>query len=177
MLASGADGVIVPRTKSDRATIAVARIPSAKGNAPELAAMGEPETTMPGAQLLAAAEREIGMGNLREGAGLVWRATMEALAAAAEHHGMPCRNREEAVKVVNHLDDISDAPAPGELYTYRNLVSFSVADSYREEHENQEELLDDPEFRWEPDEYILYLDSVRRFIKSLNNQAASDAKQ
>ena len=30
MLASGADGVIVPRTKSDRATIAIARIPSEK---------------------------------------------------------------------------------------------------------------------------------------------------
>ena len=31
MLASGADGVIVPRTKSDRATIAIARIPPAGG--------------------------------------------------------------------------------------------------------------------------------------------------
>ena len=32
MLASGAAGVIVPRTKSDRATIAVARIPISKGD-------------------------------------------------------------------------------------------------------------------------------------------------
>ena len=30
MLASGAEGVIVPRAKSDRATIAIARIPSDK---------------------------------------------------------------------------------------------------------------------------------------------------
>ena len=177
MLASGAPGVIVPRAKSDRATIAVARIPSTRRNSAEASAMNQPETLLPGEALLAVAEREIGKGNLREGAGLVWRATMEALTAVAAHYDMPCNNREEAVKVVNHLDDIADAPAPGELYTYRNLVSFSVADSYREEHENQEELLDDPEFRWEPDEYILYLDSVRRFIKSLNNQAASATKQ
>ncbi len=32
MLAAGAEGVIVPRAKSDRATIAIARIPSGKGN-------------------------------------------------------------------------------------------------------------------------------------------------
>ena len=177
MLASGAEGVIVPRAKSDRATIAVARIPSAKGNQMEASAMNQPDTALPGEALLAVAEREIGKGNLWEGAGLVWQATMEALAAVAAHYDMPCSNREEAVKVVNHLDDIAGAPAPGELYTYRNLVSFSVADSYREEHENQEDLLDDPELQWEPDEYILYLASVRRFIKSLNNQAASDTKQ
>lgn len=177
MLASGADGVIVPRTKSDRATIAIARIFLGEGHSMEASAMNQPDTVLPGEELLAAAEQEIGKGSLREGAGLVWEATMEALAAVAARHGMRCRNREEAVKVVNHLDAIAGPPAPGEFYTYRNLVSFSVADSYREEHEHQEELLDDPEFRWEPDEYILYLGSVRRFIKSLNNQAAGDTKQ
>lgn len=139
--------------------------------------MSETQTGLPGEALLESAEKEIGKGNLREGAGLVWGATMEALAAVAARYGMPCRNREEAVKVVNHLDNIADAPVPGELYTYRNLVSFSVADSYREEHENREELLDDPEFRWEPDEYVMYLDSVRRFIKSLSSHATGDAKQ
>ncbi|MCY4557353.1 MAG: hypothetical protein OXF79_13440 [Chloroflexi bacterium] len=139
--------------------------------------MSETETRLPGEALLEAAEREIGKGNLREGAGLVWDATMEALAAAGARYGMPCGNREEAVELVNHLDDLADPPAPGEFYTYRNLVSFSVADSYREEHENREELLGDPEFRWEPDEYTLYLDSIRRFIKSLNNQTTGNTKQ
>ena len=139
--------------------------------------MSETETRLPGEALLEVAEQEIGKGNLQKGAGIVWQATMEAMAAAAARHGIPCGNREEAVKFVNHLDDIADAPAPDELYTYRNLVSFSVADSYREECENREELLDDPEFRWEPDEYTLYLDSVRRFIKSLNSQAPGDTKQ
>lgn len=139
--------------------------------------MSETETRLPGEALLATAEREINKGDLHKGAGLVWKATMEALAAAAVRHGMPCGNREEAVKFVNHLDDLADSRTSGEFYTYPNLVSFSVADSYREEHENWEELLDDPEFRWEPDEYILYLDSVRRFIKSLNSQATGDTKQ
>ena len=60
----------------------------------------EPETMLPGERLLAMGQREIDKGNLQQGAGLVWQATMAALAAAAKRHGMPCGNREEAVKVV-----------------------------------------------------------------------------
>lgn len=173
MLASGAEGVIVPRAKSDRATIAVARIPSVRRNPAEASAMNESETTTPGEELLAAAEREIGKGNLREGAGLVWRATMAALAAAAERHGMPCRNREEAVEFVNFLDDIAP-PSPDEIYTHRNLVAFSMADFYREEYQDWGEMPYDTEFRWEPDEYTIHLESVRRFIKSLYCQTSGN---
>ncbi len=171
MLASGADGVIVPRTKSDRATIAVARIPSAKGNAPELAAMDEPETVALGEALLAAAQREIGKGNLHEGAGLVWEATMEALAAAAERCGRPCRNRDEALAFVNYLDDTAADPAD-EIYTHRNLAAFSVADSYREEYRGEASSLGDPELRWDSDDFATRLQSVRRFVRSLNERTA-----
>ncbi|MYC34531.1 MAG: hypothetical protein F4X64_15320 [Chloroflexi bacterium] len=132
------------------------------------------ETTLPGERLLAMGEREIGKGNLREGAGLVWRAVMETLAAVAEGYGMPCRNREEAVKVVNHLDDIAMPPPPGEFhYTYRNLMAFSVAETYREHCEELDEFKG-TEFEWDPDEYLLYLDSVRRFIDSLNHYQKVD---
>ena len=176
MLATGASGVIVPRTKSDRATIAVARIPIKGQDATEVASVTtqEPETMLPGERLLAMGQREIDKGNLQQGAGLVWQATMAALAAAAKRHGMPCGNREEAVKVVNHLDDIAGPPPPGEIYTYRHLMAFSVADSYREESENQEEALNAPDARWEPEEYQKHFDSVRRFIKALNSGSMSN---
>ncbi len=168
MLAAGAEGVIVPRTKSDRATIAVARIPPSSGNTPEETAMDEAKTMLPGEALLAEAEREIGKGNLREGAGLVWRATMEALATAAARHGMPCGNRDEARLFAKHLDAIADpASLPDELSRYRNLLSFGIADSYREHCEGLGER-EGTEYEWEPDEYAMLLDSVREFIESLN---------
>ena len=174
MLAAGADGLLAPRAKSDRATIAIARIPPDRRGSKEMSAMAmhNRETTLPGERLLAMGEHEIGKGNLREGAGLVWRAVMETLAAVAEGYGMPCRNREEAVKVVNHLDDIAMPPPPGEFhYTYRNLMAFSVAETYREHYEEREEL-EEAGNLWEPDQYETYLISVRSFIKHLDLQKA-----
>lgn len=170
MLAAGSDGVIVPRAKSDRATIAIARIPSANGNPTEALAMNQPETTMPGEALLAAAEREIGKGNLREGAGLAWKATMAALTAAAARHGMPCSNREEARLFAKHLDAIADpASLTDDLSRYRNLLSFGIADSYREHYEGLGER-EGTEYEWERDEYEDHVDTVREFIAYLHRE-------
>ena len=172
MLAAGANGLVAPRTKSDRATIAIARIPPVGGSESGDTAMNQSETMLPGAALLEQAEGEIARGNYHKGAGLVWRAVMEALAAVAEGYGMPCRNREEAIQVVNHLDDIAGPPPPGEFhYTYRNLMAFSVAETYREHYEELDELEEAGDL-WEPDQYEIYLVSVRRFIKHLDLQKA-----
>lgn len=119
LLAAGSDRLAVPRVKSDRATIAAARIPPAREKDAEgIAVEGREkdaegvavegrETMGPGEALLAAAEREIGRGNHLRGAELVWQATMEAVSAAAARHGMPCRDREEARRFVKHLDNLA----------------------------------------------------------------------
>ena len=168
MLAAGADGVIVPRTKSDRATIAVARIPPASGNPAEAAAMNQPEAMMPGEALLAEAERQIALGNYHKGSGLVWQATMAALSAVATRHGLPCRNREEARFVAKHLDDIGDSEGQQDaLARHRNYLAFGVADSYREHCEELHKLVY-TELLWEPDEYAVHFDSVQEWLESLH---------
>ncbi len=170
MLAAGAHGIIVPRAKSDRATISVARIPPAGGSAPEETAMNQSETMLPGEGLLAEAEREIGAGNLREGAGLAWKATMQAMAAAAKRHGMPCSNRDEARLFAKHLDTIADpASLTDGLSRHRNMLSFGIADSYREHYEGLGER-EGTEYEWEPDEYEDHVDTVRKFIAYLHRE-------
>lgn len=174
MLAAGAAGVIVPRVKSDRATIAVARIPPADGNTSEETEMNPSETMMPGAALLAEAERQIYLGNYHKGAGLVWEAVMAALSAVAARHDMPCRDREEARLVTKHLDDIADAKErKNDLARYWNYLAFGTADSFREHHEELHNLVY-TELLWEPDEYAIHLDSVQGWIASLHCQLKED---
>ena len=200
MLAAGAGGVIVPRAKPDRATIAVARVPTGRQDGTEAAAMTthEPETTLPGEGLLAMAEGEINKGNLQQGAGLVWEATMEALAAAGERYGMPCGNREEARLVAKRLDrtgpttreeaSVDVVPAasglPAKLGTgarsepdiaeYWHQLRFDLADSFREHYEDLDEF-SGTELEWEPEEYAAFLEPVRSFIKSLNDRQTRDS--
>ena len=168
MLAADADGVIVPRTKSDRATIAVARIQSASGHPTEVVAMNQPETMMPGEALLAEAERQIALGNYHKGSGLVWQATMAALSAVAAQHGLSCRNREEARQVARHLDDIGYSEEQQDaLARHRNYLAFGVADSYREHCEELHKLVY-TELLWESDEYAVHFDSVQEWLESLH---------
>ena len=173
MLAAGADGLVIPRARSDRATIAVARIPPAGGKVREETAMNQSETMLPGEALLAAAEREIGKGNLREGAGLVWQAAMAALVAAAKRHSMPCSNREEARLFVKHLDEAASRKPSPELLKSWYRLGFGTAESFREHYEGLGER-EGTEFEWEPDEYLIFLDPVRGFIGSLNHQQGED---
>lgn len=193
LLAAGSDRLAVPRVKSDRATIAAARIPPAREKDAEGVAVKGRETMGPGDALLAAAEREIGRGNHLGGAELVWQATMEAVSAAAARHGMPCRDREEARRFVKHLDNrdgqlgagFEPGPAGGIIsadqqtalpgvesalqFPHYNLAAFSTAESFREHYESREEL-EGSEFQWEPDEYAVFLDPVRGFVASLNRR-------
>ena len=189
LLAAGADRLAVPRVKSDRATIAAARIPPARERDAEGVAVKGRETMGPGEALLAAAEREIGRGNHLRGAELVWQATMEAVSAAAARHGIPCRDREEARRFVKHLDNLDGqlgagfepGPAGGiisadltvtgsataeDLAFPWNLAGFGVADSFRKQYENWD-VLSGTEFQWEPEEFTIFLDPVRYFIESL----------
>ena len=158
----------------------------------------EPETTLPGERLLAMGEREINQGNLQQGAGLVWQATLEALAAAAERYDMPCGNREEARLVAKHIDRIgpttreessravasaaSNRPArqgdvalsEPDIAEYWHQLRFDLADSFREHCEDLE-TFSGTEFEWEPEEYAAFLKPVRSFIRSLNDQQTRDA--
>ena len=199
MLASGAEGVIVPRAKSDRATIAIARIPSAGRNPTETAAMNQPETALPGVALLAEAERQISLGNYHKGSGLVWQAAMAALSAVAMQHGLPCRNREEARQVAKHLDEIANLERPlssdlgpvggvipadqlvadgatPELLAFPwNMAGFRLAESFREQCHNFDELTG-TEFQWEPEEFAIFLDPVRGFIESLAGKSSHERR-
>ena len=122
----------------------------------------------PGVALLAAAEREIGRGNLRKGAGLAWEATQAALAACAARHGMPCDNWGDALQLARYLDRVASAANPFDYDAeYRNTVALSTADDFREHHEMTEDLIDSG-MEWEPDEYQLFLPSVQMFIARLN---------
>ena len=138
--------------------------------------MNQPEVAMmPGEALLAMGEREIGKRNYHEGAGLVWRATMEAMAAAAERHGMPCGNREEARLFAKHLDSlVNPASLPDGLSRYRNYLSFGIADSYREHYEGLGGR-EGTEYEWEPDEYEDHVETVREFIAYLHWERYGEA--
>ena len=142
----------------------------------------ERTAALPGEELLDAAEREIDKGNYREGAGLVWQAAMEALAAAGKHHSLPCANREEAMKVAMHLDVHADPTKANndrfETWTIpekypNNYALFRMSDVYREHYEMPEdvdydEYVDD--YWWEPHEYKYYLDTVRGFMAIVNGR-------
>ena len=158
--------------------------------------MDQPETALPGAELLAEAERQISLGNYHEGSGLVWQAAMAALSAVAMQHGLPCRNREEARQVAKHLDEIAnlewppssglgpvggvipadqlvtDGATPELLAFPRNLAGFRLAESFREQCQNCDELTG-TEFQWEPEEFVIFLDPVRGFIESLAGKSMS----
>ena len=162
--------------------------------------MRETQIMMPGEALLATAEREIANGNLKEGAGLVWQATMEALAAAAERYGMPCNNRDEARLFAKYLDAeeppgplISHDPGPmagvmpedqyftpaeasTSLNFPRNLAAFRLAESFQEHCAglgNRE----GTEYEWEPDEFVFYLEPMRDFIEYLSGWQNQDGIQ
>ena len=182
LLAAGGGRLVVPRTKSELATVAVARSAPAWHNggddipqdyAEDIAMDGQDNQngqneSGPGVDLLAQAEREIGRGNLRKGAGLAWQAAEAALTACAARHGMPCANRGDALQLARYLDQVASAANPSDLGAkYRNTVAWSTADDFRQHYEMTEELVDSG-MEWEPDEYQLFLPSVQMFITRLN---------
>lgn len=136
--------------------------------------MNQPDTVLPGEALLNQAEQEIALGNYHKGSGLVWQAAMAALSAVATQHGLPCRNREEARQVAQHLDGVADSTERrDDLARYRNYLAFGTADSFREHNEELHELVY-TELLWEPDEYAIHLDSVQGWIESLHLQLKGD---
>ena len=122
----------------------------------------------PGTALLAQAEREIGRGNLRKGAGLAWQATQAALSACAARHGMPCANWDDARELAVYLDQLASAANPFDLGAkHRNTTALFVAYDFQEHYEMSEDLVDSG-MEWEPDEYQLFLPSVQMLIARLN---------
>ena len=149
----------------------------------------ERTAALPGEEMLDAAEREIDKGNYREGAGLVWRAAMEALAAAGKRHGLPCTNREEAMKVAFHLDVHADPTMAGndrlETLTIPekypdNGALFRMADTYREHYEMPDDVDYDEYvegYWWEPSQYKYYFDTVRWFMAIVNGRDVGGAAE
>lgn len=172
LLAAGANALVIPRTKSEQATVAVARIAPAWQNCEDAnledAAMDSQNETPPGTALLAQAEREISRGNLHKGAGLAWQATMAALSACAARHEMPCNNRDDAQRFASYLDQLASDANPSDPWAqHRNTAALSVADAFREHCEEPDQPAD-ADFEWEPDEYRMFLPSVQKFIARLN---------
>lgn len=182
LLAAGANRLLIPRTKSEQATVAVARSAPAWHNggndnredsAEDIAMDGQDNQngqseSGPGVALLAQAEREIGRGNLRKGAGLAWQATEAALMACAARHGMPCANWDDARELTIYLDELTSAANPFDLWAkHRNTTALFVAYDFQEHYEMSEDLVDSG-MEWEPDEYQLFLPSVQKFITRLN---------
>lgn len=133
--------------------------------------------TGPGVALLAQAEREIGRGNLRQGAGLAWQATQAALTACAARHGMPCANWDDARELVIYLDQVASAANPFDYgVEHRNTTALFVAYEFQEHYEMTEELIDSG-MEWEPDEYRLFLPSVQKFIARLNASSQRTGKR
>ena len=172
LLAAGANALLIPRAKSEQATVAVARIAPAWHNCEDAnledAAMDGQNETLPGTALLAQAEREISRGNLHKGAGLAWQATMAALTACAARYGMPCNNQDDARRFASYLDQLTSDANPSDPWAqHRNTAALSVADAFREHCEEPDQPAD-ADLEWEPDEYRMFLPSVQKFIARLN---------
>ena len=114
-------------------------------------------------ELLDAADQALTAGELRKGYRLVWDATMAALKPFATRMGMPCETREQAQEFVHDLDHIDEYGIP-ELYPH-NVAAFNVAAMFLEQAEGAYD--DEPEFRWEGDEYEFYLPAVKYYVNCL----------
>lgn len=126
--------------------------------------MTTPTTTpVPALELLQAAETAFAAGELRKGYGLVWDATMAALRPFATRMGVPCDTKEQAQAFVLDIDGV-DEYWRGETYPY-HLAAFNVAAMFQEQAEGTYD--DEPEFRWEGDQFEFYLPAVKSFIKNL----------
>lgn len=113
--------------------------------------------------LLDAADRAFDVGDLREGARLMWEASKVAIAAVAQKLDMPCDTYEDIKQVIFHLDGIDEK---GNLSGYPHYsAKFGVARGFKEHAETDEWEL--PEFEWEPDEYHMYRPSVKKFVAML----------
>ena len=117
-------------------------------------------------ELLQAADRAFAAGELRKGYRLVWEAALAVLKPFAKHMGMSCETREQALAFVQDLDRI-DEYGGLELYPH-NVAAFNVAAMFLEQAEGAYD--DEPEFRWEGDQYAFYLPAVKHYVKCLTGK-------
>ena len=114
-------------------------------------------------QMLEVAEKALAAGELRKGYYLVWDAAMAALKLAAGRRNFPIETGEDAWKFVCDLDGI-DENGHWTEYPY-HFGGLSVSESFLEQAQGIFD--DEPEFRWEGDQFAFYLPAVRYFINSL----------
>ena len=127
-----------------------------------------PATPLP-RQLLDDADRAFAAGELRKGYRLVWDAAMAALRPVAAQQAMPCETLEETWELVRDLDML-DENGHSELYPY-HFAAFNVAVKFLEQSEGKYD--DDPEFRWEGDQFKFYLPAVKHFVSCLTGGGES----
>ena len=118
----------------------------------------------PALELLQAADLASAAGELRKGYHLVWEATMAALEPLAAQHGFPCATREQATTFALYLDEIG-VTGPYENYPHYHFAALNVSCAFLEQAEGQYD--DEPEFRWEGNQYEFYLPAVKSFIADL----------
>ena len=114
-------------------------------------------------QLLDDANRAFASGELRKGYRLVWDATMAALEPVAEQQAIPCKTLEQTWELVRDLDAL-DENGHSDLYPY-HFAAFNVAVKFLEQSEGKYD--DDPEFRWEGDQFRFYLPAIKHFVNYL----------
>ena len=132
-----------------------------------------------------AASAEIAAGRVQEGARLAYEAAFRAVADAAKRHQRPCKTVEDARDFVRWMEGFPDEPfnwvkdsrifdwvkddnAP-QLPIPELIGAFSVAESFKHHGESPLELT-----HWEPDEYAIFLPSIRFLVEELETAQPRD---
>ena len=135
-------------------------------------------------QLLHEAEAAFEIGDVLCGARLAYAGAMQAVKAAAERKGFACDTREDVWDMMRTLDGI-ERPGPGNWPEFgengpllRHMGHYGVAESFLRHAKTPLHVQrDDPEFYWQPDDYVMFLEPVRELVKMLAEVKEDAASQ
>lgn len=146
-----------------------------------------PETLDAAYALLAEGERQIAVGQFREGSANVYQAALAALQAVAESRGWPCETEEDVDDIIHRLDGVEPLPDDAaeaikvafehvndplpvfstlfvnvDCFKYHSAIVFRDGVSL-------------PVYFWEPEDYVKSLPLVKKFIDLLRSELQSVA--
>ena len=136
-------------------------------------------------ETLEAASAEIAAGRVQKGARLAYEAAFRSVADAARRHGRPCETIEDARDFVRWMEGFPDEPfnwvKDSPLFDWLKdenapllpipefIGAFSVAESFKHHGEAPLELT-----HWEPDEYAIFLPSIRFLVEEMETAQPRD---
>ena len=129
----------------------------------------EPQYAKTPQECLAEADRLFDAGNKREGSKFVWQAVKTALAAIAEQRGLPCRNDDDAFRLVvelNREDGNTREPIGG----------YSVAQGFQDNSREmwEEDRFDLSLYHWDDDGFELARPLAAKFVDYLVKKSEKD---